>query len=283
MPDDNSEELACFLRHHERLAVLTGAGCSTASGIPEYRDDLGEWKHAQPVQFADFMGSVAVRQRYWARSFSGWPRVATASPNATHQALAALSKTGRLSGLITQNVDNLHRRAGSRKVLDLHGVLEQVRCMDCADVVRRAAIQERMVASNPDWQTRSAVSLPDGDADLGDQSIADFAVPECELCGGILKPDVVFFGESVPAERVNRGRRIIADADALLVVGSSLVVFSGYRFVRQASSAGIPIAIVNRGRTRGDALATLRISGDCGEVLAAACATLDANSAAHSA
>ncbi len=281
MPDDNSEELARFLQRHERLAVLTGAGCSTESGIPEYRDDLGEWKHAQPVQFADFMGSETVRKRYWARSFSGWPRVSTASPNSAHRALAALGKAGRLAGLITQNVDNLHSRAGSRNVLDLHGILEQVRCMKCADIVRRAAIQERMVASNPDWQAISAVSLPDGDADLGAQSVAEFQIPDCELCGGILKPDVVFFGESVPAERVTRARRIVADADALLVVGSSLVVFSGYRFVRQASSAGIPVAIVNRGHTRGDELATLRVRGDCGEVLGAACTAIATDNTAH--
>ena len=283
MPEDCGEELARFLRRHERLAVLTGAGCSTASGIPEYRDDLGEWKHAQPVQFADFMGSETVRQRYWARSFSGWQRVSTASPNTAHQALAELGKAGRLSGLITQNVDNLHRRAGSRNVLDLHGILEQVRCMKCADSVRRAAIQERMAVANPDWQAHDAISLPDGDADLGARSVADFRVPECERCGGILKPDVVFFGEAVPADRVTRARRIVADADALLVVGSSLVVYSGYRFVRQASSAGIPIAIVNRGRTRGDELATLRVSGDCGAALSAACAAIVPDSLAHGA
>jgi NAD-dependent SIR2 family protein deacetylase len=280
MADGNSDDLTGFLQRHARLAVLTGAGCSTASGIPEYRDDLGEWKHARPVQYADFLRDSAVRQRYWARSFSGWQRVTSAVPNAAHTALAALEQAGRLTGLITQNVDNLHRRAGSRHVLDLHGTLDRVRCLQCTDTQRRAAIQERMAADNPGWQNAEPVSLPDGDAELGDAIVTAFRVPDCELCGGILKPDVVFFGESVPAERVTRARRMVSDADALLVVGSSLTVFSGYRFVRQASSAGMPIAIVNRGTTRGDELASLRVHGDCGDLLSTACRELTIGAAA---
>lgn len=274
MQEGDSADLCRFLQQHERIAVLTGAGCSTASGIPEYRDDLGEWKHAPPVQFADFMASDTVRQRYWARSFSGWPRMSAAEPNAAHQALTSLEQTNRSAGLITQNVDNLHSLAGSRNVLDLHGTLKRVRCMNCNETFRRADIQDRLTADNPHWQPAEASSRPDGDAELGNAPVAQFRVPACDLCGGILKPDVVFFGESVPAERVTLARRFVSDADALLVVGSSLMVYSGFRFVRQASDSGKPIAIVNRGTTRGDTLATLRATGDCGDLLKDACALL---------
>ncbi len=259
-----------FLATHERIAVLTGAGCSTGSGIPDYRDDLGNWKHRQPMYFAEFRNSAAARRRYWARSFAGWRRIADARPNAAHAALASLEEQGRVSTVITQNVDNLHRRAGSRNVIDLHGVLHRVRCLDCAAVTQRARLQERLAELNAGWRAAHAALAPDGDAQLADADLPDFVIADCEGCGGVLKPDVVFFGESVPAERVAEARDSVLAADALLVVGSSLMVLSGFRFARMASDAGLPVAILNRGVTRADAMATHRLAGDCGELLAGA-------------
>ncbi|MBT8086095.1 MAG: NAD-dependent protein deacetylase [Woeseia sp.] len=269
MQQRHSEQLQEFLDRHARIAVLTGAGCSTASGIPEYRDDDGEWKHARPVQYADFLNSTATRQRYWARSFSGWQRFNKAVPNLTHTALARLDEAGRINGLITQNVDNLHRRAGSRGVIDLHGILDRVRCLSCEEISRRSNLQDRLRDANPDWVSVSGDARPDGDVELGPQATDAFKVPDCVSCGGILKPDVVFFGETVPPERVLQSQTLVAESDALLVVGSSLMVFSGFRFVRQAHAAGKAIAILNRGKTRADDLASLRINDDCGVLLAA--------------
>lgn len=268
-PADSLQE---FLDRHERLCVLTGAGCSAASGIPEYRDDDGAWKHAQPVQYADFVASPGVRRRYWARSYHGWRRISAAQPNAAHTALAELDRDGRLAGLITQNVDDLHRRAGSRNVIDLHGVLARTRCLDCGRAGERRDWQARLAEANPDWTATAAGVLPDGDSELDDAAYTDFLVPGCPACSGVIKPDVVFFGETVPAGRVARARALVAAADAMLVVGSSLMVFSGYRFVRQAHAAGIPVAILNRGRTRADDLASLRLRVDCGAALTAVAA-----------
>lgn len=267
MPHHPADQLQRFFLDHERIAVLTGAGCSTASGIPEYRDDEGAWKHARPVQYADFLASATTRQRYWARSFSGWQRFGNARPNGAHAALATLGGSGRLSGLITQNVDNLHRRAGSRAVIDLHGVLERVRCLDCNDISRRADLQARLQSANPDWTAATHGVRPDGDAELGDVIFADFKVPACLHCAGLLKPDVVFFGETVPRERVLKAQSLVAESDALLVVGSSLMVFSGYRFVRQTHAAGKTIVILNRGKTRADELASMVINDDCADML----------------
>lgn len=268
-------ELRAFLAAHERIAVLTGAGCSTGSGIPDYRDDSGNWKHRRPIVFAEFTQSAAARQRYWARSFAGWGRVAAARPNAAHATLAHLEETGRVSALITQNVDGLHQRAGSRNVIDLHGVLRRVRCLDCGAVTGRHALQDRLAALNAGWQAEHDMVAPDGDARLADADVLDFAIADCEDCGGRLKPDVVFFGEAVPAQRVTAARESVLAADALLVVGSSLMVLSGFRFARMACEAGRPVALLNRGVTRADAIATHKIAGDCGELLAAAAADLD--------
>ncbi len=271
---NDTDRLAQFFADHQRVAVLTGAGCSSASGIPEYRDDAGNWKHAQPVQFSDFVNSAAMRRRYWARSFSGWQRIAAARPNAAHTALADLDTTGRIAGLVTQNVDNLHRRAGSRNVIDLHGVLERVRCLSCDQLSPRADYQQRLHAANPDWTATTGSVRPDGDVELHGAAEKTFRVPDCGSCGGLLKPDVVFFGESVPRQRVGAARDLVGNSDALLVVGSSLMVFSGFRFVRQARDAGIPVAILNRGVTRADDLADLRLNHDCGALLAACAARL---------
>jgi NAD-dependent SIR2 family protein deacetylase len=259
--------LRAFVRAHPRLAVLTGAGVSTASGIPDYRDDQGEWKRARPVEFRPFMTRPEVRQRYWARSTVGWPVIGGAQPNAAHFALAALEARGAVSLLITQNVDGLHESAGSRNVIDLHGRLDVVRCMQCAHTLPRAELQSRLLADNPAWAQVQARVAPDGDVDIDNAEYAGFVVPGCARCDGILKPDVVFFGEPVPRERVARAFDGVAQADALLVVGSSLMVYSGYRFAEAAASAGKPVAAINLGRTRADHLLTLKITTPCGEVL----------------
>lgn len=265
-----------FLARHPRVAVLTGAGLSTGSGIPDYRDDDGNWKHPRPVQYAEFMSQAAVRRRYWARSFHGWQRVAGAAPNAAHAAITRLETAGRITGIVTQNVDDLHRRAGSREVVDLHGVLSRVRCLGCDALTPRSEFQSLLARCNPDWQAAVTAIGPDGDSLLGTDDFQRFNVPACACCDGILKPDVVFFGESVPASRVARAAGLVTGADGLLVVGSSLMVFSGFRFARMAHAAGLPIAIVNRGLTRADELAAFRAAGDCATILAESVAAIGA-------
>lgn len=243
---------------------------STASGIPDYRDRSGNWKHSQPMHYGEFVASKAARRRYWARSYIGWQRFALAQPNPAHRALADLESRGRVDTLITQNVDGLHSKAGSRRVIDLHGNLGQVRCLGCDAVHRRDDFQQSLEDANPGWQARARVFRADGDAELANADVASFAVPECAHCGGILKPDVVMFGESVPKDRVQEVINAVDRADALLVVGSSLMVFSGYRFARHASATGKPIAIVNQGCTRADDIASLKVDEDCAQVLPAA-------------
>lgn len=261
-------DLADFVAASHYLVVLTGAGCSTESGIPDYRDANGEWKHKRPVDYRDFVADAAVRRRYWARSLVGWRRFAAARPNGAHHALAALERAGRVHGLITQNVDGLHQRAGSRKVIDLHGRLDVVDCLGCRAQSSRFEFQVELQRRNPGWSVFDAADAPDGDAQLDGLPFDDFDVPECSACGGILKPGVVFFGEAVPRERTAAAFALIDAADALLVVGSSLMVWSGYRFVRRAAERGVPIAAVTIGKTRGDNLIGLRITGRCGPVLA---------------
>jgi len=256
-----------FVDRHPRLAVLTGAGVSTGSGIPDYRDEHGEWKRARPVEFQPFMTKREVRQRYWSRSTVGWPIISGAQPNAAHRALARLEETGRVSRLITQNVDGLHEGAGSRNVIDLHGNLRFVKCMDCGDAIARADLQEQLVAANPGWADIDATVAPDGDVDLSNRDTSAFVVPDCARCGGILKPDVVFFGENVPRERVEQAFDTVRRADALLVVGSSLMVYSGFRFAEAAAAAGKPIAAVNLGRTRADHLLSLKVTAPCDAAL----------------
>jgi NAD-dependent SIR2 family protein deacetylase len=258
-----------FIERHRRLFVLTGAGCSTDSGIPDYRDHEGEWKRAQPVQFQPFMNDEHTRKRYWARSLIGWRYFSRAKPNRAHLALAQLEREGHVGLLVTQNVDCLHEAAGSSNVVDLHGRLDAVRCMSCEQRERRDEFQLRLLASNPSWAQLDAREAPDGDADLEGRDFTSFNVPPCHYCGGILKPDVVFFGESVPRDRVDRAMRGVQDADAMLVVGSSLMVYSGYRFAQAAADAGKPIAAVNLGRTRADHLLALKVSQSCAEALSA--------------
>jgi NAD-dependent SIR2 family protein deacetylase len=264
------DSLREFLDRYSRLFVLTGAGVSTDSGIPDYRDADGEWKRpSRPVQFRDFMADIATRKRYWARGLAGWRHLQRATPNDAHRALARLERAGRVELLVTQNVDGLHQAAGSEAVVDLHGRADVVRCMGCERCVPRADFQAWLLDANPGWSGLGARAAPDGDADVAAGDYDGFRVPSCVACGGTLKPDVVFFGESVPRERVERAMNALAGADAVLVVGSSLMVFSGYRFARAAAERGKPIAAVNLGRTRADELFTIKVAAPCAGALAA--------------
>lgn len=266
---DPDTRLADFATRHRRLLVLTGAGCSTHAGIPDYRDANGAWKRNEPMRFQLFVGDAVARKRYWARSMLGWRTMAGASPTVAHRALAHLESEGHVQLLVTQNVDGLHNAAGSQQVIDLHGRIDTVCCLGCAARSSRRALQDELLHRNPGWAALDARSAPDGDADLTDQDFAQFDVPCCVQCGGMLKPDVVFFGESVPRDRVTAVREALTQADAMLVVGSSLMVYSGYRFVEEAVSAGKPVAVVNIGRTRADAVLTVKVEQEVGATLQA--------------
>ena len=261
------DELADFVLAHPRLLVLTGAGISTASGIPDYRDEQGRWKQASPIQYRDFVHSPLARQRYWARSAIGWPRFRTALPGPAHHALAALQHQGHVSDLVTQNVDGLHQRAGSEGVIDLHGRLDRIVCLDCGERSLRQSLQTWLLEHNPQLAAAEASPAPDGDALLEDIDFTAIKTPVCPQCAGLLKPDVVFFGENVPAARVARSFEAVEKADAMLVVGSSLMVYSGFRFARRAHERSIPIIAINRGVTRADELLSRKLEMDCGQVL----------------
>ena len=255
----------------KRLLALTGAGCSTESGIPDYRG-AGRPPRTRPsIQHREFVDRVEDRRRYWARSLLGWPRLAAARPNDAHRALAELEGAGVVRGLITQNVDGLHAAAGSRAVVELHGALARVRCLHCPATLARDELQHRLLSANPEFARRAhdVAVAPDGDAELPDEILADFAVVPCDVCDGVLMPDVVFFGGSVPRPVLDAAWDVFDRAEALLVVGSSLTVFSGYRFVRRAAERGMPIAIVNHGPTRGDPHATLLVDARAGHALPA--------------
>ncbi|EFQ84490.1 transcriptional regulator, Sir2 family [Aeromicrobium marinum DSM 15272] len=246
-----------------RVLVLTGAGVSTDSGIPDYRGPGAPVR--APMTFSEFVHSAEARQRYWARAHVGWSRMGSAAPNATHLRLVELDRAGILAGLVTQNVDGLHSKAGHPGVIDLHGRVDRVICLDCSQVVPRAHHERRLADRNPGWTERTGLFAPDGDVVL--EETADFVVAACEACGGRLKPDVVFFGESVAKPLVAHCFALTEAASAVVVLGSSLQVMSGLRFVRRAASLGIPVAIVNRGPTRGDDLADVRIDAGCAETL----------------
>ena len=267
----DAEALAEFVQRNPRLLVLTGAGCSTDSGIPDYRDEAGEWKRARPVTYQDFVGQRATRQRYWARSIVGFRKMRDVRPNDAHHALAALEDRGRVEQLVTQNVDGLHQAAGSRNVVDLHGRIDMVRCLSCNARVPRDGFQEELTRLNPAFAELDAAGAPDGDADLDGVFFDRVEVPPCHACGGLMKPDVVFFGEGVPPERVARVTQASEAAAAMLVVGSSLMVYSGFRFVRAMAEAGKPIAAVNLGRTRADDLLALKVSANCADALRRFC------------
>lgn len=259
-------EILSELLTGRRTVVLSGAGCSTESGIPDYRGPSGTLRHRTPMRFQEFAGSETARRRYWARSMVGWPRFKEARPNAAHAALARLEQDGVVGGVITQNVDGLHQAAGSVSVVELHGSLARVRCLTCDRLETRSEIQTRLAEMNPVFAPDVMSAAPDGDAHLAPDVEASFRVPSCP-CGGVLKPDVVFFGESVPKDWLQRSWDLFDEADVLLVAGSSLEVFSGRRFVLRATERGMPIAIVNLGVTRCDAEAQVRIEGRLGEVL----------------
>jgi NAD-dependent SIR2 family protein deacetylase len=272
----DASQLSGVLGRHRRWFVLTGAGCSTQSGIPAYRDETGAWRHKAPIQLRDFLHSEAVRQRYWARSFVGFERVHRAQPNGAHRALARFEQLGRVRLLVTQNVDGLHQKAGSVGVVDLHGQLAEVECLGCRARLPRASLQQRLIEQNP-WlaSTRSEGPTPDGDAELDAAACEGSSVPSCERCGGILKPAVVFFGENVPRARIEEAYSALAESDAVLVVGSSLMVFSGYRFARRAAELGKPVVIINNGLTRADTIAAVKLQGECGALLGAAVSRLE--------
>jgi NAD-dependent SIR2 family protein deacetylase len=270
-PDAEVEQLDRLtgLLAGRRLLALTGAGLSTDSGIPDYRGPSSVPR--SPMTYSEFRSGPVAQQRYWARSHVGWQHLHRADPNDGHRALAALERSGRLTALITQNVDGLHEQVGTPRLVALHGRIADVVCLGCRTTSARTTLQQRLADLNPGFAERHAavVSRPDCDVDLDDT--ADFVVPGCEECGGVLKPDVVFFGENVPAPRVSRcydAVDALRPADgALLVAGSSLTVMSGLRFVRRAAKAGTPVVIVNRGETRGDPLATYRVEAGCSEFL----------------
>ncbi|GAB2839642.1 NAD-dependent protein deacetylase [Pseudoduganella ginsengisoli] len=261
--------LAAFLARRRNVLVLTGAGLSTASGIPDYRDKDGVRRGRAPIQGPDFRKSDAVRRRYWARSLLGWPTLAGAAPNPGHLALAALEQQNQVGHVITQNVDGLHQRAGSRRLIELHGNIHHVVCLACQARYARTVIQQRLLDDNPHLQDQDqqVKALPDGDAQVEPEALEHFSIPHCEQCGGVLQPDVVFFGDNIPAERTQAALHAMEQADALLVVGSSLMVFSGYRFCRLAAQAGKPIAAINAGVTRADELIGLKVAAAAQDVL----------------
>ncbi len=256
------------------VVVLSGAGLSTESGIPDYRGPTGRARRAEPMTYQTFLAHAAARQRYWARSHQGWQHVAAAMPNDGHRAVAGLQRRGLLAGIITQNVDGLHQAAGARDVVELHGNLARVRCLGCGQRTSRAELDGRLRAANPGWAAQAAAINPDGDAVLAGDQVSRFRVVDCLACGGLLKPDVVFFGENVPPARVAACYALVSQAGALVVLGSSLTVMSGFRFVRHAAQHSIPVVIVNHGPTRGDGCAVAVIDAPLGRTLTGLLAAL---------
>ncbi|MGW4650792.1 NAD-dependent protein deacetylase [Kitasatospora sp. NPDC004289] len=249
------------------VVVLSGAGLSTESGIPDYRGETGSRRRGSPMTYQEFTGSEAARRRYWARSHAGWRTIDRAEPNAGHRAVERLRRSGHVSAVITQNVDGLHRAAGTRDAVELHGGLDRVVCLTCRHLSSRAELDRRLTELNGEFADPGAHRQADGDAVLPDAAVEGFRVAPCARCGGVLKPDVVFFGESVPKPRVERCFDLVAAGQVLLVLGSSLTVMSGLRFVRRAARDGTPVAIVNQGPTRGDELATTRLGLPLGPAL----------------
>jgi len=249
------------------VVVLSGAGLSTESGIPDYRGPSSADRRAQPMTYQTFVGGTEARRRYWARSHLGWRHITGARPNDGHLAVAELQRRGLVAGIITQNVDGLHAAAGSPEALELHGNLARVACLDCGARTTRAALDARLRAVNRSWDAQVRAVNPDGDVLVDDETVATFRIVDCDMCGGVLKPDVVFFGENVPRDRVEASYALVERAGSLVVLGSSLTVMSGLRFVRHAAKIGVPVAIVNQGETRGDSLATIRLDARLGATL----------------
>jgi NAD+-dependent protein deacetylase sirtuin 4 len=257
-----------------RIVALTGAGVSTESGIPDYRSPDATTRTRRPIHGPEFVRSAALRKRYWARAVVGWERFRLAEPGASHRALARLEDAGAVTSLITQNVDRLHQRAGSRRVTELHGALAEVVCLDCGVLEERDSVQRRMRALNPTWLDGLSPMAPDGDAELPDDLVAEFTPAPCAHCGGALKPNVVFFGHNVARPIVEEAYALVEGAEALLIAGTSLAVFSGYRFLLRAAERGTPIVIVNRGPVRGEERAALKVEASTGETLSALASAL---------
>ncbi len=258
--DKITSQLAQLFSQHPRWLVLTGAGISADSGLPTYRDNKGTWLRNRPIQHQEFIQSFEARQRYWGRSMVGWPNIRDSQINANHRAVADFERSGRTTLVVTQNVDRLHQSAGSQNVVDLHGRLDRVVCLDCGAGYDRQRVQSELEKLNPQHRGFELAARPDGDADLSPDQVTNITVWDCEACGGMLKPDVVFFGGTVPRERVKRCQDALTEADGLLVIGSSLQVFSGFRFCRQAIDQGKPLVVLNEGKTRADAIASLKIN-----------------------
>lgn len=270
----NLSAMIKFLAENPRLLIITGAGLSASSGIPTYRDKDGNWLRREPIQHQQFIQHESERKRYWARSLLGWKLVSSAKPNIAHRVLAAWEQDGRTESLVTQNVDGLHRRAGSNNVLDLHGRLDRVQCLSCYHISRREALQGQLIESNPElWQYVKTAGLsagPDGDANVDDWDMETVTCPACPKCGdNILKPSVVFYGGTVPKARVELVKLAIQRADALLIIGSSLQVFSAYRFCKYAHEHSKPIAAINRGKTRADDLLSVKLESEISSAMRA--------------
>ncbi|XP_006865509.1 PREDICTED: NAD-dependent protein deacetylase sirtuin-4 [Chrysochloris asiatica] len=264
------KELQRFITLSKRVLVITGAGISTESGIPDYRSEgVGLYARTdrRPIQHRDFVRSAQIRQRYWARNFVGWPQFSSHQPNPAHWALSYWERLGKLYWLVTQNVDALHTKAGSRRLTELHGCMHRVLCLTCGEQTARGQLQDRFEGLNPTWSAEAHGLAPDGDVFLTEGQVRSFQVPSCARCGGPLKPDVVFFGDTVNPDKVDFVHKRVKEADALLVVGSSLQVYSGYRFILTAQEKKLPIAILNIGPTRSDHLACLKLDSRCGELL----------------
>ncbi len=258
------------------VLILSGAGLSTESGIPDYRGPTGLARRAAPMTYQTFTGSAGARRRYWARSYIGWRHIARAAPNQGHRAVAELGRLGLLAGIITQNVDGLHQAAGASGVTELHGSLHRVTCLSCGQRTPRTDLDRRLAEANAGWDEAAALINPDGDAVLEDAATETFRVVDCRACRGVLKPDVVFFGENVPPERARACYAMVERASSLVVLGSSLTVMSGLRYVRHAAKLDLPVVIVNQGSTRGDAHATATLDAPLGQVLTALVARIGA-------
>ncbi|XP_013090443.2 NAD-dependent protein lipoamidase sirtuin-4, mitochondrial-like isoform X3 [Biomphalaria glabrata] len=263
-------QLQDFILEHPKLFILTGAGVSTESGIPDYRSEgVGRYatSTSRPIQYADFLKNAASRQRYWARNYIGWPQFSSFQPNQSHYILSNWERKGLIHWLVTQNVDALHYKAGSQKVTELHGSAHRVICLSCKYQLSRHAMQELIANINLDWSADVMGVAPDGDVDLTSNQVQNFKVPECPKCKGILKPDLTFFGDNVPKETVHFVLEKLFESDAMLVIGSSLEVYSGYRFAYRAHEHGMKIGVINIGPTRGDKFVDIKVSAKCSDVL----------------
>lgn len=261
------EALAELIKNNQPVVALTGAGISASSGLPVYRDADGNWIHSEPIQGPKFRASEKVRQRYWCRSYFGWQSFSSASPNDAHKDLATLEENNLISTVITQNVDGLHQRAGCANTVALHGNLSEVICLDCGDITQRADLQTRLQNNNPEFLKIEFEVAPDGDAIVDDTHIAKFNTAACIACGGVLQPYVVFYGDNVPKLRVQHCMQRLQESRLLLCIGTSLMVYSGFRFCKTANEAGIPVVIINNGITRADNLASHKLNGDCADAL----------------